>query len=100
MTVVPRELLTIALGAAGTGGAGQTDGGAGGNTTITGSVSGLLATIRGAPPGLSGNNGGTGGSAYSIPGGMIALASGGLGAQSPAAAGSDGINCTLVSCEG
>lgn len=52
--VVPGETLTIAIGAGGAGGAGGAIGavggfgGHGGDTTITGSISGLLATAKGA----------------------------------------------------
>lgn len=58
--VVPGETLTINIGAGGAAGLGQnitpggTSGGDGGNTTITGSVSGELALWRGAPGGKSG----------------------------------------------
>jgi hypothetical protein len=64
LTVSPGETLTITIGAGGAGGSGTNTGGTGGNTVITGSVSGTLLTVNGGIGGrgiISSNNHGFGG---------------------------------------
>ncbi|ABR10565.1 tail fiber protein [Burkholderia phage BcepNY3] len=72
LTVVPGETLTYTIGGAGNGGAPNVPGGAGGNTTITGSVSGLLLSLTGGVGGSPGVGG-----AYSV---YTAGGNGGAGA--------------------
>lgn len=69
LNVSPNETLTIAVGAAGTSGAANNDGGIGGNTTITGSVSGLIFNARGGRVGKAGANP-NGGSGGTLPNGV------------------------------
>ena len=88
LTVVGGETLTITIGSAGSAGTGgtsagvsATNGGAGGNTTISGSVSGLIFTANGGSGGThaanvsasngTGGAGGAGGSASSTPVGVV-----------------------------
>ncbi len=99
------ETLTITIGTAGTVGSGgtsagasATDGGTGGNTTISGSVSGLIFTANGGSGGThaanasssngAGGAGGAGGSASSTPPGVVGNtgATGNGGSTSVAAA--------------
>lgn len=108
LTVTPGEILTIALGAGGTGVAGA-NGNDGGDTTITGSVSGLILTLHGGKgaksgatawgPGGNGGGGlgGTGGSSVSGTAGRVQGPAGGGSGGGPGTA-SSSANVRAASC--
>lgn len=80
--VIPGETLTFVLGAAGLGGAVNTNGTSAGFTTITGSVSGLIFISNAGGRGFAGAavNGGSGGDGINIiAGGVGGAAAGGIG---------------------